>query len=191
MIQASDMAQRMMSVIETYHETDHVDAKQPSSLKDLDGLIAAKGWVDVVQWHLEDAIRAPELAGDAVIALKRRIDACNQQRTDAVEAIDALLQSTLQPIESTAWDISTRTETLGWALDRLCILQLKRYHMTIEVKRGSVDQSLLDALNAQYHELIAAMDQLIEDLATGKVSYTLYKQYKLYNDPSTNPSLYG
>ena len=114
MIQASDMAQLMMSVIETYHETDHVDAKQPSSSKDLDGLIAAKGWVDVVQWHLEDAIRAPELAGDAVIALKRRIDACNQQRTDAVEAIDALLQSTLQPIESTAWDISTRTETLGW-----------------------------------------------------------------------------
>ena len=191
MMQASDMAQRMMSVIETYHETDHVDAVQPSSSKDLDGLMAAKAWVDVVQWHLEDAIRDPELSGEAVIALKRRIDASNQQRTDAVEAIDALLKQTLQPIEPSACDVSTRTETLGWALDRLCILQLKRYHTSLEVKRGSVDASQLDALHVQHHHLLAAMDQLIEDLATGKVSYTLYKQFKLYNDPFTNPSLYG
>ena len=46
-----------------------------------------KNWIDVVQWHLEDIIRNPDI--DPIrISIKRRIDKSNQERTDLVEMID-------------------------------------------------------------------------------------------------------
>ena len=51
-------------------------------------LLWNKAWIDVVQWHAEDRIRDPHVEPTAALALKRRIDALNQQRTDAVEFLD-------------------------------------------------------------------------------------------------------
>ena len=42
----------------------------------------------MAQWHLEDLIRDPQFEPVEAVALKRRIDASNQDRTDMVEAID-------------------------------------------------------------------------------------------------------
>jgi hypothetical protein len=47
-----------------------------------------KNWIDTVQWHFEDIIRDPNIDPVAALALKRRIDASNQERTDMVEYID-------------------------------------------------------------------------------------------------------
>jgi hypothetical protein len=44
--------------------------------------------IDTVQWHFEDIIRDPNIDPVAALALKRRIDASNQERTDMVEYID-------------------------------------------------------------------------------------------------------
>lgn len=48
----------------------------------------SENWIDVVQWHLEDIIRNPEIDPEEALAIKRRIDKSNQERTDLVEMID-------------------------------------------------------------------------------------------------------
>ena len=39
--------------------------------------------------------------------------------------------------------------------------------------------------------LYDAIDQLLDDIAAGKKYMKVYRQMRLYNDPATNPVLYG
>ncbi len=180
--------------IEAYHAQSEVDPACPETSDGLESPFFQKAWIDTVQWHLEDEIRRPDLSGPEVLALKRRIDALNQARTDAVEALDRQLQSQLQPTTPPSGASALRTESLGWALDRLCILQLKRYHMAEEVARGGDHATRvaprLEVLDHQSAHLEAAIDSLVDDLRNGLVAYARYEQHKLYNDPDTNPALY-
>ncbi|HAB35994.1 MAG TPA: hypothetical protein DCE58_05255 [Cryomorphaceae bacterium] len=194
-LKAADIADIFGQAIVAYHAQDLLDPVCPQ----LEGANAwtqflfEKCWIDTVQWHLEDEIRRPNLEGSAVLALKRRIDALNQSRTNAVEAMDVRLQGFLQPV-STETASELRTESLGWALDRLCILQLKLYHMEIEATREGGPASAvsrLEVLQQQNQQLAGAVDQFIKDIQAGKVRYQPYAQHKLYNDPDTNPALYG
>ena len=179
--------------IEAYHAQSEVDPACPETANGLESQLFQKAWIDTVQWHLEDEIRRTDLSGPEVLALKQRIDALNQARTDAVEALDRQLLAQLQPTPP-ADARALRTESLGWALDRLCILQLKRYHMAEEVARGGEHATRvaprLEVLDRQSAHLEAAMDALVEDLKSGTVAYARYEQHKLYNDPDTNPALY-
>ncbi|MEG2281720.1 MAG: DUF4254 domain-containing protein, partial [Rikenellaceae bacterium] len=74
-----------------YHITDDVDAKvaNPYEKAGLEHLLFAKNWIDIVQWHLEDIIRDPNIDPIEALKIKRRIDASNQDRTDMVEYIDS------------------------------------------------------------------------------------------------------
>ena len=49
----------------------------------------------------------------------------------------------------------------------------------------------LDVLLEQQTDLGTAIDQLLEDIAEGRKYMKVYRQMKMYNDPSTNPVLYG
>ena len=54
-----------------------------------------------MQWHYEDIIRDPHIAPQDALALKRRIDRSNQDRTDLVEDIDSYfrrLYSEVKPL---------------------------------------------------------------------------------------------
>ena len=119
-----------------YHKTDHVDAPIDNKyeLKTIEYYLYLKNWIDTVQWHLEDIIRNPEIDPVEALALKRRIDKSNQDRTDLVELIDSyfLDQNKGVVVSSTA---SVNTESPAWAIDRLSILHLKIYHMQQEVDR--------------------------------------------------------
>jgi len=42
----------------------------------------------------------------------------------------------------------------------------------------------------QQADLSAAIDQLLEDIEAGRIYMKVYRQMKMYNDPSTNPILY-
>ena len=192
-MKAAAATQAFQRAIAAYHAQSDLDPACPESAAHLESQLFQKAWIDTVQWHLEDEIRRTDLKGPEVLALKRRIDSLNQARTDAVEALDRDLQAELQPIapvEMTA----LRTESLGWALDRLCILQLKRYHMAEEVARGGEHAQRvaprLEVLDRQSAHLEAAVDTLVADLCAGTVRYARYEQHKLYNDPDTNPALY-
>ena len=42
----------------------------------------------------------------------------------------------------------------------------------------------------QQRDLSTAIDQLLDDIAAGRKYMKVYRQMKMYNDPSTNPVLY-
>lgn len=182
-----------------YHEHDDVNAvpSNPFEAGTVDHTLFEKNWIDAVQWHLEDIIRDPMIDPVEALALKRRIDRSNQDRTDMVEQLDTYFRekySGVIPLD----EATINTESPAWALDRLSILALKIYHMEVEVKRTDADavhvakcQAKLDILLEQRKDLTAAIDTLLDDIAAGRKYMKVYRQMKMYNDPATNPVLYG
>ena len=182
-----------------YHITDHVDAQpvNPYPESTIDHTLWAKNWIDAVQWHLEDIIRDPQIDPVEALALKRRIDKSNQDRTDMVEEFDTYFRekyADIKPIDGA----TINTESPAWALDRLSILALKIYHMQAEVDRTDATDghrekcaAKLAVLLEQKDDLITAINQLLDDIAAGRKYMKVYRQMKMYNDPATNPVLYS
>jgi hypothetical protein len=52
-------------------------------------------------------------------------------------------------------------------------------------------QAKLNVLLEQRTDLSTAIDQLLDDYKEGRKVMKVYRQMKMYNDPSTNPVLYG
>lgn len=184
--------------IEDYHLSDNVDTaiKNPFQANSLERILYAKNWIDTVQWHLEDIIREPNINPVEALQLKRRIDASNQQRTDLVEFIDGWFYSKYNHIVAKS-DARINSETPAWAFDRLSILALKIYHMSLEANRESASEehrqnclAKLNVLLEQKIDLCQAIEQLIFDIENGIVKMKVYKQMKMYNDESLNPILY-
>ena len=185
--------------IDDYHLTDNVDTplKNPYPEGTIEADLYRKCWIDTVQWHFEDIIRDPQIDPVEALVLKRRIDRSNQDRTDLVETIDSYFYtkySRIQPLP----DATINTESPAWAVDRLSILALKIYHMREQVERADATpehratcQKKLDVLLEQQVDLSTAIDQLLADIEAGRKWMKVYKQMKMYNDPSTNPVLYG
>lgn len=181
-----------------YHDTDNVDAivTNPYPEGSIEATLFAKNWIDAVQWHLEDIIRDPAIDPVEALALKRRIDRSNQDRTDMVEEIDSYFREKFADVTPLP-DATINTESPAWALDRLSILALKIYHMAREVERTDASpehiekcRAKLDILLQQQEDLTTAIDQLLDDIAAGRKYMKVYRQMKMYNDPSTNPVLY-
>lgn len=185
--------------IEDYHRHDHVDTPitNPYAAGSIEHLLYHKNWIDTVQWHLEDIIRDPQIDPVEALAIKRRIDASNQERTDMVEYIDSYFLDKYKEVQPLA-DARINTETPAWAVDRLSILALKIYHMAQEVVREDVSaehraacQTKLDVLLTQRTDLSQAIEELLADIEAGRKYMKLYKQMKMYNDPALNPVLYA
>lgn len=185
--------------VEDYHKDDNVDApsRQPYEATSIEGILYAKNRIDAVQWHLEDIIRDPEIDPVAALALKRRIDASNQERTDMVEELDTYFRNLYSKVHIQA-DATINTESPAWALDRLSILALKIYHMAAEANRADATEAhrarcaaKLAVLEEQRADLISAIDTLLDDIAAGRKYMKVYRQMKMYNDTDTNPVLYG
>lgn len=185
--------------IENYHLTDNVDApiKNPYELRSIEFYLYLKNWIDTVQWHLEDIIRNPEIEPVEALKIKRRIDKSNQDRTDLVELIDSYMLDKYKDVEVKA-EATINTESPAWAIDRLSILALKIYHMSIEANRPDAKpehkaecQKKLDVLLEQRKDLSLAIDQLLADIEAGNKYMKVYKQMKMYNDPALNPVLYA
>ncbi|MDR2232925.1 MAG: DUF4254 domain-containing protein [Tannerella sp.] len=181
-----------------YHLKDDVDAavNNPYEAQSIEFYIYMKNWIDAVQWHLEDIIRDPEITPEHAIAIKRRIDKSNQDRTDLVEMIDSYFLEKYKQVEISR-NATINTESPAWAIDRLSILVLKIYHMQQEVNRADADdahrhscEQKLSVLREQQKDLSTALDQLLDDIALGRKYMKVYKQMKMYNDPSLNPILY-
>ena len=184
--------------IRKYHKEDRVDQAlvNPYPKDDIAHLLYRKNWIDTVQWHYEDLIRDPGIDPGAALELKRKIDASNQERTDLVEYIDSYFLSKYRDV-ALASDAQINTESPAWAIDRLSILALKIYHMQEEAEREDASAAHRDAcrqklavLREQRRDLSSAIDQLLEDIAAGKKYMKVYKQMKMYNDPSLNPAIY-
>lgn len=186
-------------VIRNYHVTDDVDAniENPYPERTIEHLLYLKNWIDTVQWHLEDIIRNPEIEPVEALAIKRRIDKSNQDRTDLVELIDSYFLDRYKNIKVQP-DAEINTESPAWAMDRLSILALKIYHMQQEVSRKDASQehhmqceAKLAILLEQRLDLSTAIEELLKDIEVGNKYMKVYKQMKMYNDPELNPVLYG
>ena len=70
--------------IRDYHLKDNVDTpiSNPYERESIEYSLYLKCWIDTVQWHLEDIIRDPHIEPVDALAIKRRIDHSNQDRTD-------------------------------------------------------------------------------------------------------------
>jgi hypothetical protein len=185
--------------IDDYHVTNDVDTPicNPYDKGTIEADLYLKNWIDTVQWHFEDIIRDPKIDPEAALVLKRRIDKSNQDRTDLVEMIDSYFLDKYKDVEVLP-DATINTESPAWAVDRLSILALKIYHMKEQVDRKDADaehiakcQQKLDVLLEQQKDLSTAIEQLLADIEAGRKYMKVYKQMKMYNDPSTNPILYG
>lgn len=184
--------------IADYHVKNDVNAGiiNPFDKKDIEHLLYLKNWIDTVQWHLEDIIRDPLIDPVRALEIKRWIDRSNQERTDVVEYIDSYFLEKYNQVEvsSTA---TINTESPAWAIDRLSILALKIYHMREEATRADATeahraacQQKLDILLQQQQDLSTAVETLLEEIEAGRKYMKVYKQMKMYNDPSLNPVLY-
>ena len=149
-----------------------------------------------MQWHLEDLIRDPHIDLSEALQLKRRIDHSNQDRTDLVEDIDSYFLQQFSEVKVLD-DARLNTESPAWAVDRLSILELKIWHMKEQVERKDASEEHLNrcklklsVLLEQRVDLSTAIDQLLEDYQAGRKVMKVYRQMKMYNDPSTNPVLY-
>ena len=182
-----------------YHLKDDVNANinNPYEQGTIERHLYLKNWIDAVQWHLEDIIRDPQIDPVEALQLKRRIDRSNQDRTDLVETIDDYFYDIHRGVK-TLPGATINTESPAWAIDRLSILMLKIYHIEKEVERTDCtpehrEKCLLKQaiLLEQQKDLSTAIDQLRNDIQSGKKYMKVYKQMKMYNDPNLNPVLYG
>ncbi len=198
MITGKDLNSIFKKCIEDYHLVDDENQKMPQifEINSFEYLLYLKNWIDTVQWHLEDIIRSPEINPSELVAVKRRIDASNQNRTDKVEQIDDYFLEKFKSIPTTEL-ARINSETPAWLIDRMSILQLKLYHFREQVERSEISSELkakniskLEVLTEQESDLENCFDELMDDYQKGIKKMKVYRQMKMYNDPNLNPVLY-
>ncbi|MSP98683.1 MAG: DUF4254 domain-containing protein [Betaproteobacteria bacterium] len=148
-------------------------------------------------WDEEDLARRKHVPDAAIAANKRAIDGYNQKRNDAIERIDETLLEDLAGIERKV-GARLNSETAGFMVDRLSILSLKIHHMRLQVERIDVDPAHIDRCSVrlarfleQRRELAGCFDRLLAEASRGEAWFRVYRQFKMYNDPTLNPAVYG
>lgn len=162
-------------------------------------------------WDEEDRARRTDVGAEVIAASKRAIDRHNQLRNDAVEAIDETLLARLSARATPSASPSSASasaaepagarlssETAGAMIDRMSILALKIFHMHAQTLRGDAGPDHVETctrklrrLVMQRSDLAACLDQLLTEARAGRAYFKIYLQFKMYNDPSLNPYLYG
>ena len=193
MIDVSQIVARQRHLVELWHAHPI-----ENSYCDLMYLVCEQHRFNFLLWHEEDKARDVGATDTQIAAVKRAIDRYNQQRNDATEQIDDYLKSWLESQEiSPPADAPLNTETPGSAIDRLSILALRLYHMREQTERTDATaehaaraQQKLAIMHQQQRDLSAALVDLWGDLLSGRKRLALYRQFKMYNDPTLNPYLY-
>ncbi|MHC4179002.1 MAG: DUF4254 domain-containing protein [Planctomycetota bacterium] len=149
-------------------------------------------------WHQEDIARSPRVADAELAQVKRNIDELNQQRNDLIEQLDDFLIKELATAGIKPWpQAQLNTETPGSVIDRLSILALRIYHMQQQAGRSDATEqhrakatARLEILHEQHADLCRSLAELLEDVFSGRKRLKVYRQFKMYNDPTMNPYLY-
>ena len=192
-----DLVQRITSLhgetVARWH-TDTPDNKYDGLL----GTVCQQHQHNFLLWHEEDIARSPDVSDRRIAAVKRSIDRYNQQRNDWMEKIDEALIELLGnegvlPREAARLN----TETPGSAIDRLSIMSLRIYHFVEQLDREDAPadhrakvQERLDRCRLQHADLSQALTELLDDIWSGRKLLKVYRQMKMYNDPTLNPYLY-
>lgn len=173
-----------------------LDPREPGRT-DLPGLIDWNHCCNRLLWSEEDQARRTDVPDASIAQNKRAIDRYNQQRNDAIEAIDECLLTSVRavPTRPDAW---LNSETGGSIIDRLSINLLKVHHMRLQAERSDASAQhrgrcadKLERLQEQRHDLLDCLQRLLDGLRDGSCCFRIYRQFKMYNDPALNPFLQG
>jgi len=81
-------------------------------------------------------------------------------------------------------------ETIGSLIDKICIAELKIYHMQEQVARADVGEAhrrlcrqRAQILAQQRDDLVAELDYWAGAWSEGRWTPKVYRQFKMYNDP--------
>jgi hypothetical protein len=176
----------------------------PAAARDAGGTPDGGAWRHIAEnhrnnrllWDEEDQARRTDVEDAAIAANKRAIDGYNQRRNDAIERIDEALLARLERV-APAPDAWHSSETAGAMIDRLSILSLKIHHMRLQTVRDDASaehvaacRDKLARLLLQRDDLARCLDTLLARAAEGRAFWRVYRQFKMYNDPTLNPYLY-
>jgi hypothetical protein len=160
-------------------------------------MVASQHRANFELWHIEDLARDPQATDTDLAQVKRRIDRTNQLRNDLAEQLDRFLLDELAPRSLPHQAAALHSESPGLMIDRLSILSLKLFHTREEAERTNApaghaerNQARLTVLAEQRSDLAQCLDALWAETLAGKRRFKIYRQLKMYNDPSLNPVLY-
>jgi hypothetical protein len=148
-------------------------------------------------WHEEDIARIKDIEDARIVLAKRNIDGFNQNRNNAMEHIDEWVLNYMEHNGGADTGATMHSETPGMMIDRLSIMALKRYHMQEEVDRTDATPGHIAKcagkvaiLDEQITDLSRTLARILSELEAGTLRFKVYRQFKMYNDPSLNPELY-
>ncbi|GAW69038.1 protein of unknown function DUF4254 [Geoanaerobacter pelophilus] len=193
-LKLADLIQAFDRLITFWH-SDPADYK--SEPGELNPIALELGWRNYSLWHEEDKARRTDVDDSMIAQVKRNIDGFNQQRNDLIEKLDEAILAWLTPKVAFNKDLPINSETPGSIVDRIFIMSLKVYHMHEDTLRDDIDdahrsrsQQKLATLREQRADLEQALHRLLDDYLAGNRKMKLYRQFKMYNDPTLNPELY-
>lgn len=148
-------------------------------------------------WDEEDQARRQDVPDRSIVENKRSIDLYNQKRNDSIEKIDDLIIITTNNFNTSNKNFTwINSETAGSIIDRMSINSLKCFHMEKQLHRTDVTSAhvkdcrkKLNLLLQQGEDLANCLDNLLKGMQDGTATYEIYRQFKMYNNPSLNPYL--
>ena len=162
------------------------------------GLVACQHRANFDLWHIEDKARTPGASDRAIALVKQGVDVTNQLRNDLVEELDRAMMSWMEARGLPNPAAPLHSESPGMMIDRLSILALKIYHTKEEAERKDAppghterNRERLTILEEQRDDLAECLDVLWRETVEGTRRFKLYRQLKMYNDPTLNPAIYG
>lgn len=181
------------------HLVAHWHVVEPAHAeKGLRGRICDLHRFNFLLWHEEDIARSPDVTDARIAQVKRAIDKYNQARNDSIEKVDDwLIEELGRRGIAAAADAPAATETPGAAIDRLSILELRRFHMREQIDRADATvehrekaAARMVVLDMQRTHLMEALGRLLGEIFAGQRPLRVFRQMKMYNDPTMNPYLY-
>jgi hypothetical protein len=174
-----ELAAACESLISSWHrrepalEWNAACAAFPGADGDWTNAITKLCLINCFQWHLEDECRARYADSNRLAALKRDIDESNRRRVRCIDAIDERVFRELDGAVDRGDTKPVALVTPGNLLDRISILELKRYHAPPGSGLAAIAAEQLD-------DACRGFDMLVEDLASARQRMKLYRTVKIY-----------
>ena len=185
-LDAQEISARQTDLTARWHQTPPVAAGDGFSR-----LLEENHLRNFLLWHEEDVARRDDLGFEAVYRAKRNIDRFNQERNNFAEEMDKAVVAALSPPES---GCPRNSETPGMMIDRMSILALNMHEETVRPEAAAAHREKctekLARIRLQRADLTACLGDLLADVAAKRRTFSVYYQFKMYNDPALNPQLY-